>query len=852
MTNISVEGKTVKVGDDFRDLSPEEQNAVVEEIAQSMGVRGGPQIMPNVNQGIAESAGGIVDFINPFDQPHSLNPFPEGTGSAVSGIERGMDAIGVNRADAAPRGILEGAARGVGQAAGAAPAAGGAARVMQQAPGLLGAVSGEMNRGLNTARGAMSEAFAGGGAGAAEVGAEGAGLPEWAQTAAGVAGGVSAGALPFAVASTPTAIGASKLNSAVQSAMMPYTESGAQEVARNRMQELAGGTERARQLADQVGNGSEIGLTPAQRTQDPNLLGMEQEAARQNPELRERIARGLADAPRRVEAGAPGADGDVTSAQQFFNQRRAEARDRIQDAVDRATRGALRPEARRGEIENSDIVRGQLDNAFNAGKSQEQQFWEQIPREITVGTAQSKRRMADIVQETPGAQEPDIPNVARQFLEDGSNRAFRDFESVNEMHGLYSELRRVAREASSGQAPNANKARIANDLAESLLEDMGANAGQGEAGTAISNALAFSREFHDVFSQGTVGRLMRRTVNTDEQINPQLALERTVGRGGASGKVAADDIARASDNDLTDDAIEDFLISRYNRAAFGPNGEFNERPALNFVRDNSDLLDRSPHLRDTLKESVGTQSRATSAQDRGGRVLSDMNNPRKSGTAAFVDAPAESAVDDVFKAKRPSVEARKLSATARKDETGQALGGIKAAFSQHLIKQAKTGDGLSAQKMTDFLQSPERAAALAQVFDPTEMRRLSVMATELGKVDTARKAAPDIGGLSNRSPNRLIEIPARMIAARQGAQAGGGSGGSIQTAQIASTQTRKLLGLLQNDKAEQMLIDAVEDPELFRVLLVDPGSVRLEPEQVNRLAPYFTGAVAATSTEEAE
>ena len=31
---------------------------------------------------------------------------------------------------------------------------------------------------------------------------------------------------------------------------------------------------------------------------------------------------------------------------------------------------------------------------------------------------------------------------------------------------------------------------------------------------------------------------------------------------------------------------------------------------------------------------------------------------------------------------------------------------------------------------------------------------------------------------------------------------------------------------LQNDKAEQMLIDAVEDPELFRLLLIDPGRVR--------------------------
>ncbi|MBM2315351.1 hypothetical protein JQX09_02790, partial [Sulfitobacter pseudonitzschiae] len=58
-----------------------------------------------------------------------------------------------------------------------------------------------------------------------------------------------------------------------------------------------------------------------------------------------------------------------------------------------------------------------------------------------------------------------------------------------------------------------------------------------------------------------------------------------------------------------------------------------------------------------------------------------------------------------------------------------------------------------------------------------------------------------------------------------------------------------LLGNLQNDKAEQMLIDAVSDPELFRLLLIDPGKVTLKPQQINRLAPYFAGAGAAMGAE---
>lgn len=60
---------------------------------------------------------------------------------------------------------------------------------------------------------------------------------------------------------------------------------------------------------------------------------------------------------------------------------------------------------------------------------------------------------------------------------------------------------------------------------------------------------------------------------------------------------------------------------------------------------------------------------------------------------------------------------------------------------------------------------------------------------------------------------------------------------------------KEVLGSLQNDKAEQMLIDAVTDPELFRLLLLEPGSLKLGERQINKLAPYFTGAAAALVVE---
>lgn len=852
MTTIVIEGKRVKVSDDFRSMSPEQQEAVVDEIAQSLGVkgeRGG--FMPNLNQGIAEGAGGLVDFLNPFDKPHALNPFKDGTGSARAGIEQAMDATGVNRATGEPQNFIEGFARGTGQAASLAPVGGAVAQGLKGAPGLLGSIADDASSAMNSVGGFFAEAAAGGGAEAARGAAERQGAPEWVQNTAALAGGVGVGAVPFVAGKTPSALGAKALQRSVKSAMLPYTKSGGQEVARQRAQELAGGPERAAELAGQVGS-SEIGLTPAQQTGDPNLLGLEQEAARRSPLIRENLDTRANQAAKTAEGNIRGMGGDVADAQSFFESRRQSARENIMGIVDRSTNGALRPTAQNSEMLNSSEVASKIENAAQATKEQERALWDAVDRSVPVRTDEARATANKLIESTSRAQQDDIVRVVRELLGSDSNDPFGEVETVNEMHGLYSKLREVAREAKSGPAPKSNKARIADLIADSILRDLGATADAAPTaiGQQINTARAYTAERESIFNQGTVGRLRRQTVSGDDAISPELSLERSVGRGGTTGAVGSDDITRATRGDAENN-IEDFLRSRFDRAAFSSDGTYNPRGAQTFMRDNAEIMGRYPYLREVLDETLRTQGQATSRSARADRVLTDMENPSKSASAAFTQAAPENAIDAVFKAKRPSLEARKLAATARKDENGQAMDGLKGAFSEYVIRRGADSGGLSGDQMRKILQSPEQRAALAAVFEPSEVRRMDMMAAELSKLRKGRQAAPDIGGLSPRSPNRLIDMAARIIAARQGAKAGGGSSGaSIQTANMASNRMKALLGNLQNDKAEQMLMDAVTDPDLFRLLLVDPGSVKLKPDQINRLAPYFTGAAASSVTEE--
>lgn len=74
----------------------------------------------------------------------------------------------------------------------------------------------------------------------------------------------------------------------------------------------------------------------------------------------------------------------------------------------------------------------------------------------------------------------------------------------------------------------------------------------------------------------------------------------------------------------------------------------------------------------------------------------------------------------------------------------------------------------------------------------------------------------------NNTPLSVISFIARTFAARQGAKAGAGtSGASLLTANFASRRMQEFLNRLSNDRATQLVRDAIEDKDLFRALLAD-------------------------------
>ena len=161
---------------------------------------------------------------------------------------------------------------------------------------------------------------------------------------------------------------------------------------------------------------------------------------------------------------------------------------------------------------------------------------------------------------------------------------------------------------------------------------------------------------------------------------------------------------------------------------------------------------------------------------------------------------------------------------------------------------AKDG-ALSGAQLKALLTDPKLQRSLKVVFSSGEMRRLKFISSEIAKLDPKRVAS--VGPLMDSPANRLIEVAVRLWAAKTGGKIGAGSGmgGSIQSASIATTTAQRALRNLTNDRARQLLKDAIEHPALFKAPLSEPKGVELSKAVRSKLAPYLTGAMANAGEE---
>lgn len=848
MPTLNIEGQRIKVGDEFLSLSPEEQNRTVEEIASQLNVKPSSTASKvenfgaQINRGIANTAGGMVDFINPLD---NLGV----TGSAKAGLENLMERGGIAVADDAPaEGVSDNFARGLGDAAATVIPVAKGLQALRGVGGVVGAAAGEAFQALATRLGFTAEALSGGVSKAAGEVAEQQGAPEWVQRTAEVAAPVAgAGAVMGAGAALRAGDRAAanlpvyKAGRDAVKAIAPMTAAGSKAVAAKRVQDVVGPS-RTEQVAAGLRDENPIGLTPAQRSNDPGLLGLEDAARRESPELDARLR--AREAGSREAAGAEfdSMGGDVSKTREFLSEstatREKAIREELQARVDRAlTEADMSVPRGRAPSQISKTATDKLKSEFEDARFEESQLWGAIPVQDNVGSDNTRKAITDLIEGQAWAQRDNVPNDLRVIADGGS--PIEGETTIKELHGLYSQMRMIARSAMSGTNQNRDTARIANSVAEAVLDDLSAIPNE-ESRAAIEAARSYSRKMHEIFDQGAVGRILQRTIDGDESIEPAEALRRTVGVGNEGGAASAGDIAAAAPTARAD--VEEYLSLRFADALVDVEGNFTRKKALDWLRTHKETLARFPGLQGRLTTALRNKTSADAY-----RVKMDAR-AKLDGVAepvkGFVSGQEDKAIQAILSADNPAKAARSVAASARKDPSGEALAGLKGAFTDYLIGNASD---LTASQVNAVLRAKPYREALQKVFSAEEIGRMQVIARELTKLDAK---GHEVGDVIDAPVNKILELIVRVQGAQIGGKMGGGTaGGSIQSANIVSSRFQKWAKNLTNDRARQILMDAIEDPDLMKILLTDPTTVAKSQKSMARLTPYVLGGAAGATDE---
>ena len=574
----------------------------------------------------------------------------------------------------------------------------------------------------------------------------------------------------------------------------------------------------------------EAKLTPAQKTGDAGILSLERAVIESSDELTGQADAQIAEATKAIKDSIKSI-GDGVPVERTAENLQA-AREHLSHLVDtRMKIAAKRAEERLAAIgpkatreEANTLAREELESALGAARQQEGVLWAAIPEDIQLPTTNIKQKFQEIQTSTPRAQQEDIPAVARDML--SGSKPMGDLETISELQGLRSKLLEESRKARA--AGNYNTARIADDLAAATLADMGAQRDnvRGQAGHALRAALDFSFDLNEKFTRGVVARILGTEKRGGARLPEELTLEKTTGFGGPKARVETQALLDAADTPKLRGAVEDFLLDDFQRRVVR-DGQIAPGKVSQFITRYRDVLDDFPDLRTKIEAAVRSNDAAIAAQNRADGLARKLNDPKVSRAAVFLKEPVETGMERVASSQSPGKTMAELVRQALRDESGEAIKGLKTGFGDLLVNRASTRTPteaddfvISGRTMNNLLDKGPLYEMAKSLFTPDEINRLGIIADTAERLELAVVAKPHKGGVVIDAPNYLFSLLARITGAQLGRKvASATGGGTVQTPGFFSKFTQDLLLKRVQDPARRILFDAMQDEALFKALL---------------------------------
>ena len=631
-------------------------------------------------------------------------------------------------------------------------------------------------------------------------------------------------------------------------------------------------------LSQAIKHGEKMGipLSPGLRTGSKALLAIEQKLASDSAALNNTLKKEVADALstfRRAadtlaESGNPEDLAKAASARSnYFNQitsgLAANAERRAAEA--RARLGDFTPGAK--EIASRDMFDA-LEGAMREARRVESSLWDQVPQNVrlesvnTLNAAQTARRdlLLDGVEDIPGvvgrfvglvedlrnqlprlraAEQPDLGEIRRL------SQQLQQLQTSGAVQKLRSRALSEAKEFRA--ASKFTAARVMDDIAEGALEDLST-----VGGDAFDAARDYSRAFNDAFTRTFAGKALKSDRAGAQRISPELLLHQAFGAGG--GPRAAErfrDIRTAAafaSRDAGDNFLQPVLSAqeRFLRGAAAElvdpqTGRVTPERLTRFRQANETLLNDFPRLSSELAD-VDTAERAV-------RLVAGVTS-RATRRMKSIDAIARlssneepvRAVTAMLKGRAPLREYTSMARLAKRSGPG-AVNGLRAATIDYALSEATTGGVTSFTKMSNVLLRPisKGGPPLLKfmrsqgVIDGDSAARL-LKIVKKGREIEGRAAARVNVDEPDLAPDAFTDMLTRIAGAKL-ATAGTSATGRSESLIAAAAGSRFLRNVFQNvpiGRTRDLLVEAVENPQLMAELLQATGKDALKSEAAIR------------------
>jgi hypothetical protein len=780
--------------------------------------------MPFLNKSIATAFGAPVDITNA-----ALNLVGLGTDRPIGGsksIRQAMGIAGIETPERAPETFTERAGQVGGELASFMIPGAAATKALSQIPvtagsklQTVGRLATQMQKEMieKPGRALAAETLAVPGIAAARTIAEENQFSPTQQMLAEVAGGVTPSAL-LSTATRPLKLGLA--------ALVPFTKSGAKVRASRRMQELVADPAKAAQRIDDL-EGSK--LLPSARTEEPGLMALEQAVIKETPQAqatmtikRAEIINSLKNEIRK--------SGNIKNTRKFLQARIGRLNKAIDARIERAAENveqsllALNTQGLDPIVAkqaSNKVVRDALEEALADARVQEEELWSAIPQTLKGKTSNTRSALQKEIDNLSTAQQDDIPTIARTIIESD------DFNvtSVKEIDGLY---RKLGEEATRARAAgDFNKARISENLRSAILSDLDNFGAKGAGADSLKAARAYSRQLNEKFRRGPIGNIMGFSREGGEKIARDLTIPTIIGPGGVKGRLGVEALQRAVDDPTALEGITNYLKADFAQSVLDPNtGRVNPAKYETFVRRNAEILELVPSTRQQLASARSAEDVLRRVTKKGDGFRKAFDKSSVSVISRLVNSDINKEIKQVLASADPVESMASLVRAARKDKSGQAMEGLKAGLSEYLIDIVASKEKtdilgrlvIDANRLRTLLLDENFSDPLRQVFNKREMANITNAVKQMAAVQKQAATRKDMEVIGDRA-GFILEKLFQIVGAKVGAKASSTAGGSIQSANIGSTAARKFLNNLVADKAKAMLIDAVEDPKLMKVLL---------------------------------